>query len=237
MKVKAFVRLLRGGLLLLGCGLLAGALLAFTVLPAWSAGPGNIVTNGEFTANTDHWTLDTGTTFDAVSCPDGAGIGYLQNTAGMNTNVRQCINITTLPSGNWTLSGDGRIVTGTEADVYASFYSAANCVNYAGVSSYIFFDPGAMNHQSATISEAAALSALSVRVSFSSSDQEAGATSTAGCFDNISLSGTNATVVELQDLQARPQPLFAGWLLPGLLALAGGALCLALRFGLKKWVR
>lgn len=200
--------------------LIAALVTAFT-LPAWAAGPPNIVTNGDFSEGLNHWT-DSGNRpwtvsggVATVTLPSGGGGNYAL--------ITQCIRITHQPYGDWTLSVNGTIAGPGYGYVWAEFWSDQNCGG-----DWIDFQWILLETPSSTTFPKD-ITAGSVQV-YVECYQYSGE-STVCTADDIYLGGESATAVTLARLNARSQEFQPLILLPLSLALFG--LVVILRRGSK----
>jgi hypothetical protein len=187
--------------------LLTAALVTAFTLPAWAAGPPNIVTNGDFSDGLNHWT-NSGTRPWTVS----GGVATV-TVSDNDALITQCIRITHQPIGNnWTLSVNGTIVGPGYGYVFAEFWSDQNCggswIDYQETplvwwSSIEFWEDPA---------------ARSVQVGVWCQDYSGVSTCTA---DDFYLGGESATAVTLAKLNARPREFQPLILLPLSLVLFG----------------
>jgi hypothetical protein len=198
--------------------LIAALVTAFT-LPAWAAGPPNIVTNGDFSDGLNHWT-NSGTRPWTVS----GGVATVTLPSGGFGNyalITQCIRITNQPAGDWwTLSVNGTRVGSGEGYVWALFDSSSDCSNWDG--DYYYVDLGSSN----SFYDATAYGSVQVNVECYQYSGEVTCTA-----DNLFLGGQSATAVTLARLNARSQEFQPLILLPLSLALFG--LVVILRRGSK----
>ncbi len=221
-------------LFIMGCGLLLAAWLIFTATPGWSAGPPNMVTNGTFTSNTAYWTTLTASTFNTTGCSLGNGIAYMADPSIGDVTAYQCIHILTRPdSDSYTLQGDGMLVDGDFAYLLAIFYTSDDCTGGSlGDISLLATPFGSGPGLSHISNSATVVGANSAQVLLELGDTAMGAVE--ACYDNISLGGPNATLVQLQDIEAHPAEPNPGQMqLSGGLALAG-LLILALQVSLRR---
>lgn len=179
--IRLSLRLAATLLFLLGLQLLTSSGLAAPQL----AGPPNVITNPDFSDGTNHWTASIGNIAVPGSCATGMAEVYNVATA----NVDQCIHITNPPaSNNWTLSvGTINIISGDNAWVNALFYTSSDCSGVGG-------DMLTATTAGVPVSGIRA-GKNSVKVTMVA-DSVMGSTDV--CFDNLSLGGTGATVVNLE---------------------------------------
>jgi len=180
-------------------------------LPAWAAGPPNIVTNGDFSDGLNHWTNSGNRPWTVsggvatVTLPSGGGNNYAL--------ITQCIRITQQPYGDWTLSVNGTIAGPGYGYVYAEFWSDQNCGG-----DWIDFQWILLETPSSTTFPKD-ITAGSVQV-YVECYQYSGV-STVCTADDIYLGGQSATAVTLARLNARSQEFQPLILLPLSLALFG----------------
>ena len=196
--------------------LIAALVTAFT-LPAWAAGPPNIVTNGDFSDGLNHWTNSGNRPWTVSGGVATVTVPYI--SSGYNyALITQCIKITHQPDGDfWTLSVNGTIAGPGYGYVYADFWSDQNCGGYGGYPIDYQETPLATPSSTMFWEDPAA---GSVQVGVWCHQQSPGV-STVCTADDIYLGGQSATAVTLARLNARSQEFQPLILLPLSLALFG----------------
>ncbi|MDJ0753193.1 MAG: hypothetical protein QNJ45_06725 [Ardenticatenaceae bacterium] len=184
-----------------------------SVSVAYTAGPPDIVTNGDFSNGTNAWTIGAGSySVPGGSC--GADVLYIETVTGpfTVTEVKQCINITTPPSGDWTFAV-GSASNSPDATGFVAEYRFSSQLNCIGAT------VGETNGNLRTINPMPGTitpishppAALSVEITIRLLPDFFSGLPSTGCIDDVSFtdSGGSATVVKMKEIDASPAP--AGW--------------------------
>lgn len=193
-----------------------------------------LVYNGDFSAGTNGWVPQEGTTFAVNTEACGTGRADARNANG-NAGIGQCIHITS-PGTDWTLSTDAALVQEVYDDVriVTDFYFDTACETHLHSEEIVArptpAPPPVPGHSVPLDSythtftyDTAENGANSVRV-MAEISATSGSSFHHGCFDNISLDAPGATLVSTHDLTATGRPI-----LPLIVFAAGlfiGSICL-----------
>ncbi|HSD83725.1 MAG TPA: hypothetical protein VLG46_07695 [Anaerolineae bacterium] len=165
-----------------------------------------LVANGNFSQLTGsqptHWTPWAGDSIVADSsgvC--GSGVATVQGLS--IATAQQCIHITS-PGSNWTFSLDMGVYDSSYSAAVANFFTSADC---SGTYVHQELSPMAssptMQHYSRSFTyDTAANGVNSVMVGIETARMVS--VNVTGCFDNVSLNATGATVIALRRLSAVP---------------------------------